>query len=209
MPGPKAPQKIRREQIVNAAYEVALREGIDGVSLRAVAARAKLSHGLLLFHFKQKDQLIAALLDRVLTTAAMLRTSDDLTRLPPSPNRLTAVLRKELDDISREPDTIRLFFEYWALGVRDSAIRQKIGAALERYRAAFRSLAADALPPDATGGASITPDALAAIAVSLISGCAVQAMIDPDRFDNAGYLAAVHTIVERLAAEETGGPGRN
>ena len=78
MPGRRAPEEARREQIINAAYAVALRAGIADVTLRAVAVQAGLSHGLLIFHFKRKDQLIAALLDpisarRVQPTAAWSR----------------------------------------------------------------------------------------------------------------------------------------
>src|SRR5580765_5958371 len=72
MPGQKATEAARREQILKAAYEVALRRGIDGLTVRAVATRARLSHGLVLFHFKRKDQLGLALLDRVLATTLAL-----------------------------------------------------------------------------------------------------------------------------------------
>jgi AcrR family transcriptional regulator len=199
MPGPKAPQEMRREQIVTAAYAVALRTGIDGVTLRAVAAKAKLSHGLVVFYFKQKDHLIGALLDRVLATTAMLNVSEDVARRSHAPERLAALLRQELNRLSRDPRGMRLFFEYWALGVRRVVIRRRIGAALERYRAAFRAIAEELLPPTPANGVDVTPDALAAVAVSLISGYAVQAMIDPDHFDTGAYLAAAQSLMERLA----------
>jgi AcrR family transcriptional regulator len=209
MPGRRAPEDARREQIVNAAYAVALRTGIAEVTLRAVAAQAGLSHGLVLFHFKRKDQLIAALLDRVLATTAMLDLSAESHRTDVSarrgaPARLAALLRQEVERLAAEPRGMRLFFEYWALGVRKATIRAKIAAALERYRAAFRELAAELLsdepgreadPPSAPP----TPDALAAVAVSLINGCAVQMMIDPEGFDTDAYLAAVVSLVERVA----------
>ena len=198
MPGPKAPEETRREQIVTAAYQVALRTGIDGVTLRAVAAKAKLSHGLVVFYFKQKDRLIGALLDRVLATTAMLDVSEDVARGSHAPERLGALLRQELDRLSRDPRGMRLFFEYWALGVRQVVIRRRIGAALERYRAAFRAMAEEMLPAASPNGIDVTPDALAAVAVSLVSGYAVQAMIDPDHFDTGAYLAAAQSLIERL-----------
>jgi TetR/AcrR family transcriptional regulator, transcriptional repressor of bet genes len=199
MPGPRAPEEARREQILNAAYRVALRTGIDGLTLRAVAAEAKLSHGLVVFYFKQKDQLIGALLDRVLATTAMVHIAEDVARIPDAPERLGALLRQELGRLSRDPRGLRLFFEYWALGVRQAPIRRRIGAALARYRAAFRAMAEELLPADGPRGTDVTPDGLAAVAVSLVKGCAVQAMIDPDRFDTAAYLAAVQGLIERLA----------
>lgn len=208
MPGQRAPEQERRDQIMRAAYDVALREGIDGVTLRAVAAEAALSHGLVIFYFKQKDQLIGALLDRVLATTAMLDVSEDVARLPGAPDRLRALLRQELARLAHEPRDIRLFFEYWALGAREAAVRRKIAAALERYRAAFRSLAEEMLPATAPGGTDVTPAALAAVAVSLITGCAVQAMSDPDHFDTTAYLAAAQGLIERLApAPVDGGNG--
>ena len=211
MPGQRAPEEERREQIVSAAYVVALRTGIADVTLRAVAAEAGLSHGLLLFHFKRKDEIIAALLDRVLATSAILHLTVDGVaestggRTPRAPNRLAALLRGELERLAREPRGMRLFFEYWALGVREAAIRQKIAAALDRYRMAFRAVAAEVIADD---GASktLTPDALAAVAVSLINGCAVQMMIDRDRFDTAAYLAAVEGLIARLSQGEGGAP---
>jgi len=210
MPGRRASEEERREQIMRAAYDVALREGIDGTTLRAVAAEAALSHGLVIFYFKQKDQLIAALLDRVLATTAMLHVSEDVALLPRVPDRLGAVLRQELARLARDPRDLRLFFEYWALGARDAAAQRKIGAALERYRAAFQALAEEMPATAAANGAGVTSAALAAVAVSLITGCAVQAMSDPDHFDTAAYLAAAQGLIERLAPApgESAGDGR-
>ena len=41
MPGQRESQATRREQILEAAYEVALRRGIDGLTVRAVAATVR------------------------------------------------------------------------------------------------------------------------------------------------------------------------
>lgn len=200
MPGQKAPQEHRREQILDAAYAVALDTGIDGVTIRAVAAQAGLSHGLVLFHFGRKDELVAALLDRVLETTAVVEPSDDVRRLGTAPDRLRALLRQELEHLAVAPQDRRLFFEYWALGTRSPGIRARIGTALERYRNAFRSFAEDALHADPTHRTLVTPDGFAAVAVSLISGCAVQAMADPEAFDMRAYLDAVTGIIEQIVA---------
>jgi TetR/AcrR family transcriptional repressor of bet genes len=207
MPGRREPQEARREQLLNAAYAVALRSGIGGVTLRAVAEEAGVSHGLLVFHFERKDEVIGALLDRVLATTAMMQMSEGETRLPRSPDRVGALLRRELERVARDPQGMRVFFEYWALGVREPAIREKIAEALERYRAAFRWLAEEMLTsgPSSSSG-DMTPEALAAIAVSLINGCAVQMMIDPQRFDTRAYLVAVESLLGRLAPAATERP---
>ncbi|MGH7633997.1 MAG: TetR/AcrR family transcriptional regulator [Gemmatimonadaceae bacterium] len=200
MPGQKASEEARREQILAAAHAVASRNGIDGLTVRAVAARAKLSHGLVLFHFKRKDELVTALLDRVLATTFVLTLSEDVLRLPDALDRFVAVIRQEMDRLAQEPRRMRLFFEYWALGSRHSRIRTKVSTALLDYRTAFRTIAEDALRTQAARLTGVTPEGLAAVAVSLINGCAVQAMIDPERFDIAKYRAAARGVMAQLGS---------
>jgi AcrR family transcriptional regulator len=201
LPGQKAPEAARREQILLAAYEVASRVGIDGLTVRAVAAEARLSHGLVHFHFERKDRLVLALLDSVLAATLTLHPPADLARTPGALHRLRVLLRQEMERLGQEPRRTRLFLEFWALGTRDQVMRARISAALERYRAAFRTVAEELLRAEPTRFAGATPDALAGVAVSFINGCAVQAMIDPAHFDAAEYLTAVDGILGQLEVE--------
>ena len=198
MPGKKASEAERREQILSAAHQVALQRGIDGLTVRRVAARARLSHGLVLFHFKRKDQLVAAVLDRVLAaTLPVLEAGPAFGGDPPA--RLWSVLRGETARLIRDSRQVRLFLEYWALGTRQSAIRARIGAELERYRSSFRPLTEEVLAAEPARFTGVSPQALAAVAVSFINGCAVQAMIDPAGFDVEKYLAALRGMLGGVA----------
>jgi AcrR family transcriptional regulator len=199
MPGQKATEATRREQILKAAHEVALRRGIDGLTVRAVAAKARLSHGLVLFHFKRKDQLGLALLDRVLATTVSLEIPDDIGAIPSPRERLEALFRHEMHRLSEEPRRMRLLLEYWARGAHNAMIREKIGSALDRYRAAFRTIAQEALRNERGRFGGGTPTGWAAMAVSLIIGYPVQAMIGPTQLDLNEYLVSVEGIIGRQA----------
>jgi AcrR family transcriptional regulator len=199
MPGHKATEAARREQILKAAHEVALRRGIDGLTVRAVADRAQLSHGLVLFHFKRKDQLGLALLDRVLATTLALTIPADIEGIRSPWERLRALFRHEVQRLSQEPRRIRLLLEYWARGAHNAVIREKMSAGLDGYRRAFEQIAERALHSEPGRLSKGTAAALAATAVSLILGYPVQAMIDPDHFDVAEYLAAVDGILGHLS----------
>jgi AcrR family transcriptional regulator len=198
MPGQRASEALRREQILKAAHEVALRRGIDGLTVRAVAARARLSHGLVLFHFKRKDQLGLALLDRVLAATVSLSLPEEIKAIPNPRERLEALVRHEIHRLSEEPHRIRLLLEYWARGVHNHVIREKISAGLDRYRACFRDITEEALRIEPGRSGKGTPAGVAATAVSLIIGYPVQAMIDP-QLDVEEYLANVHGILGQLA----------
>lgn len=199
MPGKRASEEVRRGQILTAAFEVAAREGVGGLTVRAVAAEAELSHGLVLYHFRSKERLVHELLGWLVETTPVLEVPEEVARLPDAPGRLHVLLGREINRLARQPRRTRLFFEYWALGARDEAIRARIGAELERYRGALREMMDELLRSDPAAFPGATPEGLAAVAVSWVQGCAVQAMVDPENFDVDGYLAAVLALSGRGA----------
>ena len=197
MPGQKATEATRRDQILKASYEVALRRGVDGLTLRAVARKARLSHALVLFHFKKKEQLGLALLDRVLEMTVYLKVPDHINAIPNPRERLLAFFSHEMQRLVEEPRRFRLLLEYWARGAHNAVIRAKISSGLNDYREGFRIMAQEALPVEA--GRFGTPDSTAAAALSLIIGYAVQAIVDPEHCEVEEYLAVVPGIFGRLS----------
>ncbi len=56
--------RARQEELLDAAYELFAAAGFSGVSLRAIAAKAGVSHASLLRYYESKDDLLLALLAR-------------------------------------------------------------------------------------------------------------------------------------------------
>lgn len=203
MPGQKASEQARRAQILRAAYEVAARRGLDALTVRLVAERAKLSPGLILFHFESKDQLIVTLLDDVLAGTTVLQIPADVATIPAPIDRLLELLRREMIRLSGDRRRIRLFFDYWAQGFRHPIIRARMQAELDRYREAFCGLATEVLAAEPARFTDVTATGLAGVAVSFIKGCAVQSMIDPRNFDVDEYLAAARGLLGQLRPRPT------
>lgn len=195
MPGTKATEVVRREQILAAAFDVAAREGLDGTTILQVAVAANVSPGLVMFHFKSKRGLLLALLDWMLQTTTVLHIDEAIACVPTARERLLALLRQEMQRLSREPLRIRLTFDFWSAGIRDLEVQERLRREFARYRAAFRPLAAAVLDDHPAHLPPVTADGLAAVAVSFIKGCAVQSMIDPEHFDIAEFLAAAETMI--------------
>src|SRR5687767_1541394 len=172
MPAQRAREDTRREDILRAAYDLAAREGVEALTIRDVATRVGVSHGTVLFHFRRRDELIGAILDRVLQATTELRIPEPVSGLS-GIERVHGLLRAEMERVSADPRQFRLLLEYWSLGVRHPSIRRHIVAALDRYRSALQRF----VDPMVAG------DGIAAVAVSLIQGCALQAIIDPKGFD--------------------------
>jgi AcrR family transcriptional regulator len=198
MPGRKAPEADRKEQILKAALRIAARDGLKGLTIRSVAAEAGLSSGLVLFHFSSKDALLSAALEVLLETTAVLKVGHNIARIPPSLDRLLALLRQEMERLARDPWRIRLFFEYWVLGTRHPVIRRRIRAQLAAYRRAFLPLAAGVLAAEPERFAGVTAQGLATVSVGLVKGCAFQAVIDLKHFDIGQFVLAAEALMEHL-----------
>jgi AcrR family transcriptional regulator len=195
---------VRRAQIIKAAYHVAAAHGLDGLTVRDVATRARVSTGLVLFHFGSKDRLVIALLDWLLETTTVLHVTEEVARIHAPLDRFLVLLHTEMDRLSSEPRRIRLFFDFWAKGIRHPRIRSKMRRELARYREAFRPIAEEVLLTEHDRFGGVTAEGLAATGVSFIKGCAVQSMIDPDRFEISEYLSAVKGIVGQPGSASSG-----
>jgi AcrR family transcriptional regulator len=180
MPGLKKQPDARREELVQAAFAVAVEEGLEHVTGRKVAAKAGLSSGLIFFHFESRDALLEAVLDRLVE-----RIFGDFT--PPqgerAGDRLVAFLKARIERQQRERREMELFIDFWVLGVRQPAIRKKLKVTLARYRGVVQPLVSEGAAKDA--------EALAQVTVSFILGCALQAVVDGQHFDVARYVDAV------------------
>lgn len=202
MPGVKAPEEQRKEQILRAALAVATRQRLEGLSTRAVSTEAGLSHGLVFFHFKTKDALLVALLESLLEEMAIPRLDEDLQKIASPSERLLEVLRREISRLLDERAKVELFFDYWVMGTRHPAIRQRMRAALERYRALLRAIAEDVVREAPERLAAVSADGLAAVAVGFIEGCAVQAVIDPHRFDLEEFMTTARALLAQLGVPD-------
>jgi TetR/AcrR family transcriptional regulator, transcriptional repressor of bet genes len=202
MPGTKYSEAIRREQVIAAAYGIAATEGLRAVTIRDVAARAGMSSGLVLFHFVSKEQLVLELLDWVLSTTTALQVGPAISAIPSPLERLVALLAQEMARLSSEPALNRLFFEFWSAGLSDASIRARMKPELDRYRAAFRPIAAAVIDAEPDRFPNTTADGLAAVAVSFIKGCAVQSMIEPS-LDITEFLEAANGLLRRPLAMAT------
>jgi AcrR family transcriptional regulator len=163
----KAPEEERRRQIVDAASQVAAREGLARLTLRGVAAEAGLSHGLVLFHFGSKEALLDALLDATL---------DWLVSRGPGgeDGGFWDRLRAEAAGADRRRTAVLL--DFWVLGSRDDRLRARLRDAVTRYEEALSDLVATA--EDApTGPAVPSPGRLA---TATVFGTALRSLLDVD-----------------------------
>lgn len=194
MPGKKAPERERREQLLAAAFQIASTEGLDGLTSRKVSAAAGLSTGLVFFHFGNKEGLRLALLDWLLATTVLGDARPAVLALPTARERLLGLLRQELELLPERLPRVALFFDFWVAGTRQPEIRERLQRALAGYRGQFLPFAEQALREE-QASPELDAEALAGLVVAVVQGGVVQAVADPDGFDVPRFLLAVEQAV--------------
>lgn len=197
MSPPKAPEEQRRQEILRATFKVAARDRLTGCKVSEIAREAGISKGLVFFYFDNKDNLLVSLLKWLLDRTILARVDEEIQQLESPRQRFLAVLRKDIERLPAQRDTVELFFDYWVMGTRHPEIRRMIRGALDRYRDGLKPLAQAVIDDDPERYEDVTADGLAAVAAGFIEGCAIQLVMDPERFEVDDYLRSLHALVVR------------
>lgn len=144
MSGESAERGVERQaRILTAATDLLAREGIAGVSMRAVAREAGVSLGLVNYHFADKTSLLASVLRRVEEQDLEILEVD----LPAEPGaRLREALARVAEPAYLTTDYLSLRLQLWALARADAGYEEINTAAQRRYRRRLADLIADARP---------------------------------------------------------------
>jgi len=137
----------RRDQIAGAARDLALADGLDAVTLRAVAARVGVASGLVAHYIPSMDDLVAETFADIV--AAELEEVRALLPVAPAPVRLGALLQTTLDPTRR--DVTLVWVQAWALGTRNAPLAAKVRVAMDAWRGVIaaeitRGMAAGVIP---------------------------------------------------------------
>jgi AcrR family transcriptional regulator len=195
MPGKKASEESRREQIVQAAFQVAAREGLEQLTIRLVATEAGLSTGLVFFHFKSKEALLLALLDWVLDS--LFETWDVSEDLPPT-ERLLAWLQLDLQDLSPDEQgrgRLKLFLSYWMLAAHDPTIAEHMKDALERSRQTLLPIVQAVIGSESARFRQVTPEGLVMVVIAITQGCSLQSLFSNYRIDTEQILTVIRAFL--------------
>lgn len=139
-----ADEKVdRRALILEAVLGLLSRQGISGLSMRAVAREAGVALGLVHYYFDDKTSLIAAALRRVEEQDLAIVEADASW----SPERrLRAVLRRVADPEFLTTEYLSLRLQLWSLAQVDPEFAEINTSAQRRYRNGLAALIRAARP---------------------------------------------------------------
>ncbi|QRN96494.1 TetR family transcriptional regulator C-terminal domain-containing protein [Archangium violaceum] len=121
----------RSEAILDAAERLLVDEGHAALTLRGVAQRSGIRLGNLQYYFATREDLVRALLARVLERATA-RLEERMGAAGDPAEALDETLKALLED-QLDPASYRLFYDLWALAAREPAIAAELRAFYSRY----------------------------------------------------------------------------
>jgi len=175
----RLPVAERREQLIEAALAVASRDGIDAATVRAVAAEAGVSLGVVHYCFQDKDELLRAMAHAI--TSANLERS--LGELPPDADDPETVIETVIDALwagirgSRGPQL--LSYELTTSSLRHAELNQ---VAIEQYRGQWAAAeqVLDLVERTAHVGWAVPRGDLARTVVAVVDGFSLAWLVDGD-----------------------------
>lgn len=189
--------EIRKRKLIEAAAQCLAELGHAGTSVRAVAARANVSPGLVTHHFKGIDELIVATYAHVgEQVAEVLNAAIDATE-----GGAEAKLRAFIDASFRPPvldrDLLAIWLTFWSLVRRDPGVRKVHKQVYVDYRRRLEGLVAEVARARRLG----TDAHLAALGLTaMLDGLWLELCLDPTTFATADALRIAHAWVDDLVA---------
>lgn len=192
----RLPVAERREQLVEAALTVATRDGIEAATVRAVAAEAGVSLGVVHYCFQDKDELLRAMAHTI-TERNMVRGVAEM----PDSNDVGVLMRRVVETLWHNIRSTRgpqlLTYELTTVSLRHPELKQ-VGA--EQYRLSWG--AADLFLSEIEQAAGIVWTAprerLARSIIAAIDGFSLAWLVDDDE---EAALDGLHLFAQFLASQ--------
>jgi TetR/AcrR family transcriptional repressor of bet genes len=191
----------RRAQIVDALLTAMSRVGYERATIAAIAEAADLAPGLVHYHFETKQDILVALVDR-LVRAVEARVDRGIARAGEDPRRRTHALVDAfvaMDDAA-DPRAVAAWVVVGAEAVRIPEVRALYAAALARSLERMRVEIAGYLV--AEGRSARNAKKIAAAVLAAIEG-AYQIAVGAPGLLPAGFAApTLRTMIDGLVAAE-------
>jgi len=129
----------RRDQILDAAAAVFARMGVHNARMDDIVAEANLSKGGVYWYFKSKEELVAALVERLLALSAA-NLAQFLEEDRPFAAQMVAVGGYLAGEIGGIGGLRGVVLEYYALAARDAEVRRRVRGYIDEFIRLFETM---------------------------------------------------------------------
>ena len=196
----------RRREVAAAVLRVVARSGLNGVTMREVAAESGWSTGVLSHYFDSKRHLLHEALVEVSRQAGLhLREAIGLQRTPLA--TLRALLEEMLPLDERRTALCQVFSYFYGEGAAGGATAKELSS----YYRVWRRFVCDAIVAGQTDGSirdDVNPELMAEVLVSMADGLGLQATFDRTALPPERQRQHVEALVHFLTPPQRRPPGQ-
>ena len=185
--GRKSTADQRREEIVWALYQCLAEQGHEKVTIKTIAARAGLPHGVIHYYFKSKEDIISDLAQAVVARYSE-RLEALLVRAESDREEVSLALDFAVDELIFNRSLNRVFFNLIQMAFEREALHRVMTGMFRAYRQRLVEVLVNA-------GLGDRSEVVSAAVVALAEGFSLQWMVEPGVFAKKDVKAALFRFV--------------
>ena len=189
--------RIRREQILKAAVDIIVEQGLQNLSLSRIEQRTGMKRGQLTYYFKTWEAILLAVFDRLLLLMCqkMHETSGD--PLPPPDEKfgvapvwegVQKLLQMVLGPVPLGVPFHALQYTFLAQISHRVDFRQRIASLYEEWRSGLAAHWFVSAKPALAVAGRVAPRTVASFVQAVVHGLSMQLAADPEAFDRTEML---------------------
>ena len=168
--------EIRRNQILDAATTVFVRQGFQHARMDDIVEESGLSKGTLYWYFKSKEDIINAILRRLFT--GDLENLESLVQAEgTSSERMIQLTNNRVNGMKQMSSLVPIIFEFYAVAVHQQWVQQFIGEYFKHFRTLLEELIQQGIDTGEFRPVNATKAAISL--ASLYEGLTLHWLMDP------------------------------
>jgi AcrR family transcriptional regulator len=182
----------RKTQILGAALRVFIRQGIHQTRMDDIVEETGLSKGALYWYFSSKDEIIAAIVNRMfeseLSSLVALKSAPGTVR-----ERLLAYTERAAHELETQIHLRPVLYEFYALSTRNEAVRSAMQTQFGEYIKALAPLLEDGIRQGEFRPLNAADVAI--VAAAMFEGVQAVRMYDPQVVQLSRYIPLGITLL--------------
>ncbi|MBL0371664.1 TetR family transcriptional regulator C-terminal domain-containing protein [Rhizobium sp. KVB221] len=187
----KASKETRQQQLIEATIDSLAKRGYSDTTLANVADGAKLSRGIVNFHFESKEKLLVATLQYMADEYASHWNAALAKAQPSAAGRMWALVNADFDRKICTKRKLAAWCAFWGEAKSRPTYQALCGATDLNYQNAFVDLCAEL---KAEGGYDYAPEPMALGICSMLEGLWFRLMMNDGLTREKALVAAIEYV---------------
>ncbi|WP_410982041.1 TetR/AcrR family transcriptional regulator [Bacillus cereus] len=187
------PNVVNKQQLLQSAKEMIAEQGMEKLTLKAVAERTHVTQGTVYYHFKTKEQLLLEVTESFCKSSwSQVETDFSIEK----------ALHSAKSRCTQDSMYHHLFFQLVASGLQNETIKEKLGDLLnyenQQLQKGLEKVWGESSPVE-----GISNEVWSVMCNALIDGLALQALLNP-AFNIEKMYGGLEMFIEKAMALQEG-----